>query len=256
MCASFHRYGDAFFPGTGAASDVGERRGRGYSLNIPLREGVDDATFHAAFKPVMARAVDVFRPGAIVLQCGADSLGGDRLGCFNLTVAGHAEAVRFVQAFGLPTLVTGGGGYTKAAVARCWAAETAVLTGVGLGGLADALPPHPYLEYYAPTFALGAHRPAARWMDNGNARADVERLVREACARLAELEAAPGVQMGAVPPDALIPEWGGAAPGGKGWDESDDDAAAAADERLGAYGMRHLVVRDPEGGDDGGGAFY
>ena len=140
MCASFHRYGDAFFPGTGAASDVGERRGRGYSVNIPLREGVDDATFHAAFKPVMARVLDVFRPGAIVLQCGADSLGGDRLGCFNLTVAGHAEAVRYIQSFGLPTLVTGGGGYTKAAVARCWAAETAVLTGVGIGGLADALP--------------------------------------------------------------------------------------------------------------------
>ena len=86
-------------------------------------------------------------------------------------------------------------------------------------------------------------------------RADVERLVREATARLAELEAAPGVQMGAVPPDALIPEWGGAAPGGKGWGQADDDAAAAADERLGAYGMRHLVVRDPEGGDDGA-TFY
>jgi histone deacetylase 1/2 len=255
MCASFHRYGDAFFPGTGAASDVGERRGRGYSVNIPLREGVDDATFHAAFKPVMARVLDVFRPGAIVLQCGADSLGGDRLGCFNLTVAGHAEAVRYIQSFGLPTLVTGGGGYTKSAVARCWAAETAVLTGVGLAGLPDALPPHPYLEYFAPSLALGAHRPAARWLENGNARADVERLVREATARLAELEAAPGVQMGAVPPDALIPEWGGAAPGGKGWGQADDDAAAAADERLGAYGMRHLVVRDPEGGDDGA-TFY
>jgi histone deacetylase 1/2 len=255
MCASFHRYGDGFFPGTGAASDIGERRGRGYSLNIPLREGVDDATFHAAFKPVMARVIDTFRPGAIVLQCGADSLGGDRLGCFNLTVAGHAEAVAYIKSFGLPTLVTGGGGYTKTAVARCWAAETAVLTGAGLDSLADSLPRHPYLEYYGPSFSLNARRPAPRWIENANARADVDRLVREAAARLAELEAAPGVQMGAVPPDALIPEWGGAAPGGGGWGAADDDAAAAADERLGAYGMRHLVVRDPEGGDDGA-AFY
>lgn len=30
-----------------------------------------------------------FDPGAVVLQCGADSLIGDRLGCFNLTVKGH-----------------------------------------------------------------------------------------------------------------------------------------------------------------------
>ena len=105
------------------------------------------------------------------------------------------------------------------------------------------------------TFTLGAHRPAARCMDNANTRADVERLAREATARLSELEAAPGVQTGVVPPEALIPEWGGAAPGGKNWNESDDDAAAAADERLGAYGMQHLVVRDPEGRDDRA-AFY
>ena len=29
-----------------------------------------------------------YRPGAIVLQCGADSLSGDRLGCFNLSMKG------------------------------------------------------------------------------------------------------------------------------------------------------------------------
>lgn len=39
---------------------------------------------------------------------GADSLAGDRLGCFNLTIEGHAEAVRYMQKFGVPMLVTGG----------------------------------------------------------------------------------------------------------------------------------------------------
>jgi acetoin utilization deacetylase AcuC-like enzyme len=32
----------------------------------------------------MAKVMEMFDPGAIVLQCGADSLSGDRLGCFNL----------------------------------------------------------------------------------------------------------------------------------------------------------------------------
>jgi hypothetical protein len=45
---------------------------------------------------------------------------------FNLTLEGHAEAVRFVKAFGLPTLVLGGGGYTKTTVARAWTLETGV----------------------------------------------------------------------------------------------------------------------------------
>jgi acetoin utilization deacetylase AcuC-like enzyme len=61
----------------------------------------------------------------VVLQCGADSLTGDRLGVFNLTLKGHAECVRFVKSFGLPTLILGGGGYTPRNVARCWALETA-----------------------------------------------------------------------------------------------------------------------------------
>lgn len=49
---------------------------------------------------------------------GADSLANDRLGCFNLSMRGHGEAVSFMKSFGVPMLVTGGGGYTKHNVAR------------------------------------------------------------------------------------------------------------------------------------------
>lgn len=37
---------------------------------------------------VITKVVETYRPGAIVLQCGADSLAGDRLGCFNLSIDG------------------------------------------------------------------------------------------------------------------------------------------------------------------------
>lgn len=40
---------------------------------------------------------------------------------------GHAECVRYVKSFGLPTLILGGGGYTVRTVARCWAYETSVI---------------------------------------------------------------------------------------------------------------------------------
>lgn len=72
----------------------------------------------------------MYRPTAVVLQCGADSLtgkyylprmisvvlgldvhcgsAGDRLGCFNLTLKGHAECVEYIKSFNLPTLVLGG----------------------------------------------------------------------------------------------------------------------------------------------------
>lgn len=37
---------------------------------------------------VMAKVMEMYQPSAVVLQCGADSLSGDRLGCFNLTIRG------------------------------------------------------------------------------------------------------------------------------------------------------------------------
>ena len=54
-------------------------------------------------------------------------LPGDRLGCFNLSLKGHAECVSYVKSFNVPMLVLGGGGYTLRNVPRCWAYETSVL---------------------------------------------------------------------------------------------------------------------------------
>ena len=126
MTFSLHKFGE-YFPGTGDLLDTGHDSGRNYSVNVPLHDGMDDGSFKAMFEPVMEKIMGVFQPGAIVLQCGADSLSGDRLGCFNLSVAGHAEAVKYVKAFNVPTLVLGGGGYTLRNVPRCWAYETSVL---------------------------------------------------------------------------------------------------------------------------------
>lgn len=41
------------------------------------------------FRPVISKVIDKYQPTAIVLQCGADSLGCDRLGCFNLSIPAH-----------------------------------------------------------------------------------------------------------------------------------------------------------------------
>jgi histone deacetylase 1/2 len=81
----------------------------------------------------------------VVLQCGSDSLSGDRLGCFNLSMRGHANCVNFVRSFNKPTLVLGGGGYTMRNVARTWAYET----GVVLGKHNEMENKLPFNEYYA-----------------------------------------------------------------------------------------------------------
>lgn len=45
-----------------------------------------------------------------------------------MSLRGHGEAIRFMKEFSVPLLITGGGGYTKHNVARCWTYETAILT--------------------------------------------------------------------------------------------------------------------------------
>ena len=125
--------------------------GRGYSINVPLKDGTSDDTFHSLFKPIMSKVMEVFRPSCIVLQCGADSLAHDRLGCFNISLKGHGEAVRFMKGFNIPMLVTGGGGYTKKNVARCWTYETSILTD---SPVSEQLPRTAYWEYFSPDHSI------------------------------------------------------------------------------------------------------
>lgn len=87
MTCSFHKYKD-YFPGTGHLDDIGSQNGKYHAVNFPLSEGLDDDSFVYIFKPVLTNIMETFRPEAVVLQCGADSLSGDRLGCFNLSIKG------------------------------------------------------------------------------------------------------------------------------------------------------------------------
>lgn len=50
--------------------------------------GIDDESYERIFVPIVTRVMDSYQPNAVVLQCGADSLTGDRLGCFNVTLKG------------------------------------------------------------------------------------------------------------------------------------------------------------------------
>jgi len=147
---SFHKFGE-YFPGTGAVGDVGYGKGRNYSLNFPLHDGIDDSSFELIFRAIIEKVMGTFRPHAIVLQCGADSLSGDRLGCFNLSLKGHGAAVEYVKGFNLPLLVLGGGGYTVRNVARCWAYETGLLLD---HKMPEEIPYNEFYEYYSPDFQL------------------------------------------------------------------------------------------------------
>merc|ERR1719219_2441094 len=196
MTCSFHKYGN-FFPGTGHMYEVGSGAGRQYSVNVPLKEGMDDISYETIFEPIMQRVMDLYQPSAVVLQCGADSLSGDRLGCFNLTLKGHAKCVEFMKKYNLPLMLLGGGGYTIRNVARCWTYETAVALNVEI---ANELPYNDYFEYFGPDFKL--HISPSN-MTNQNTPEYMDKIKTRLFENLRMLPHAPGVQMANIPEDGV-----------------------------------------------------
>ncbi|XP_026754881.2 histone deacetylase 3 [Galleria mellonella] len=199
MTVSFHKYGNYFFPGTGDMYEIGAESGRYYSVNVPLKEGIDDQSYVQVFKPVISNVMEFYRPTAIVLQCGADSLAGDRLGCFSLSTRGHGECVKFVKNLNVPTLVVGGGGYTLRNVARCWTYETSLLVDENIS---NELPYTEYLEFFAPDFQL---HPEISSTNNANSKQYLEAITKHVYDNLKMCQHSPAVQMTHVPGD-FFPE--------------------------------------------------
>ncbi|KAI8854345.1 hypothetical protein BC829DRAFT_373163 [Chytridium lagenaria] len=191
MTVSFHRYDGAFFPGTGALDETGHKNGKNHAINVPLQLHIDDTSYAYIFESVMTNVMEVFRPSAIVLQCGADSLAGDRLGTFNLSIKGHGACVGFMKKFNVPMLVLGGGGYTIRNVARAWTYETAVCCDTVLP---DALPPNAYISHFAPDFSLHPEL-VSRTAVNENSRHYLDQIRVRIAEQLRNIEAAPSVQM-------------------------------------------------------------
>jgi histone deacetylase 1/2 len=229
MTVSFHKYGE-YFPGTGELRDIGVGQGKNYAVNFPLRDGIDDVTYKSIFEPVIDAVMRYYDPEAVVLQCGGDSLSGDRLGCFNLSMRGHANCVKFVKSFNRPTLVVGGGGYTMRNVARTWAYETGTLVGQELSPI---LPYNEYYEvsknrifsevsfsniiqYYGPDYELDVR---ASNMENANSKDYLEKIKIQVIENLKKTAHAPSVQMTDVPRTTML-----------GGTDEDEDILDDADE--------------------------
>merc|ERR1711976_798449 len=194
MTVSFHKYGE-YFPGTGDLRDIGAGRGKYYAVNFPMRDGIDDECYQNTFVPIMSKVMECYQPSAVVLQCGADSLSGDRLGCFNLSIKGHGECVEYVKQFKIPLLVLGGGGYTVRNVARCWTYETSICTGQDL---AAELPFNTeYFEYFAPDFSLFPDTNPRS--ENANSRQYLDSIMETMHNQLKMVQHAPSVQMQDMP---------------------------------------------------------
>ena len=132
LTVSLHESGIYFFPGTGFEGEIGTGRGRGYAVNVPLREHTDDALFMKAFDEVAYPLIAAFDPDVLVTQLGVDTFRTDPLTRLEVTTHSYAYILRKLKALRIPWVATGGGGYDMVNVARAWTIAWAVMNGVEL----------------------------------------------------------------------------------------------------------------------------
>lgn len=83
MYVSTHQY--PYYPGTGAADERGEGRGKGSIVNCPMRANSSDVDYEHAFSRVIMPALDTFAPDAVLISAGFDAHHGDPLAEISLT---------------------------------------------------------------------------------------------------------------------------------------------------------------------------
>jgi acetoin utilization deacetylase AcuC-like enzyme len=86
-----------FYPGTGAAGEIGTGRGEGATLNVPMPAGCGDAEYVGVFQRVLAPAARAFRPDYWIVSCGFDAHEDDPLAAMRVTQSGYAALTAIVR---------------------------------------------------------------------------------------------------------------------------------------------------------------
>ena len=85
---STHQY--PYYPGTGAAGEVGEGAAQGYTVNVPLPAGCGDEEYLGVFKEIVVPIGEKYAPDWILVSAGFDPHKLDPLGGMNVTEKGFS----------------------------------------------------------------------------------------------------------------------------------------------------------------------
>ena len=83
LYCSIHQY--PYYPGTGAATEVGEGDGAGLTVNVPVEAGATDNDYHQVFDEIVIPIVRAFGPDLLLVSAGLDAHERDPLGGMRLT---------------------------------------------------------------------------------------------------------------------------------------------------------------------------
>jgi histone deacetylase 6 len=127
---SLHRYDrGTFYPGTGAAHEVGRGRGAGYTVNVPWDAGnIGNGDYMAAMQQVILPIAWEFAPNLIIISAGFDAADGDPIGGCCLTPECFGQMTADLMPIA-PTVLLLEGGYNLLSTAVSTEACLRVLLG-------------------------------------------------------------------------------------------------------------------------------
>ena len=133
LFVSSHQF--PYWPGSGAADEIGEGAGRGFTLNLPMPAGARDAEVIGAYESQVLPALDTFRPNAILVSAGYDAHELDPLAGLRMTADGYARLVALIddaakRLCGRRLALVTEGGYHLDALRDCLDASIDVLDSV------------------------------------------------------------------------------------------------------------------------------
>jgi acetoin utilization deacetylase AcuC-like enzyme len=127
LYVSTHQF--PFYPGTGAADEVGRAAGAGFTFNVPLEAGATDADYLLVYQNAVIPVLGRFAPRLVLVSAGFDAHERDPLASMRLTTSGYAAVVGRLMAAapkGAIAFVTEGG-YDLGALASCLDASFAAI---------------------------------------------------------------------------------------------------------------------------------
>ncbi len=132
LTISVHESGQALFPGTGFAEEVGGPDAQGRAINLPLPAGTSDSGWLRACRELIPALLRGFGPEILITQHGCDTHSLDPLAHFAVSIEAQVEMQKLLHELSHELcsgrwLATGGGGYDVVdVVPRSWAHLVAV----------------------------------------------------------------------------------------------------------------------------------
>lgn len=121
-----------YYPGTGAADEIGLGEGAGRTVNIPLELGATDDDYRLVFDQVILPVLHQFQPDLVIVSAGFDAHERDPLGQMRVTTAGFAAMTSALRESaethcGGRLVVVTEGGYDLRALGECLRAVVDVM---------------------------------------------------------------------------------------------------------------------------------